>query len=264
MRDIQEDTTTTTEEDTDDAKTRRKLRTLVDVVAEETRKFRRHSEVTRPQAQNLLTHLTHTIFIQNNNNNNKERIHGYKTFTILVLGAKEVGKTSIIHRFVTGKFTDEYLPTISENYETGIFLEIGDKLKQFDLVFKDFSGDIRVAYPELYRDEIHKADGFILVHSKESPTSFVQVIEMAADIRNATHHHNRPSPAVLVVENKSETQSCFDSLTKKSFQIEGLLNESVSAKTNTKIEGAIANLIKQIENNTATANLISNNGYPDK
>ena len=141
---IHEDSTTTEEDITGTVTTRRKSRTLTDLVTnKDKRKVRRHSEVTRPQAQNLLTHLTHTIFVHNNNNNNnninsnKERIHSYKSFNILVLGATEVGKTSIIQRFVSGKFTTEYLPTISEEYETGIFLEIGDKLKQFDLVFMD-------------------------------------------------------------------------------------------------------------------------------
>ena len=250
---IHEDSTTTEEDITGTVTTRRKSRTLTDLVTnKDKRKVRRHSEVTRPQAQNLLTHLTHTIFVHNNNNNNnninsnKERIHSYKSFNILVLGATEVGKTSIIQRFVSGKFTTEYLPTISEEYETGIFLEIGDKLKQFDLVFKDFSGDLHVSHPELYREEIQRADGFILVHSKESPHSFAQVIERVADIQNATQ---RPYPAILVIENKCDMQSCFDSLTKKSFEMEGLLNESVSAKTNIKIEEAIAKLIKQIECN---------------
>ena len=257
---IDEDSTTTVENTTGITKTRRKSRTLTDLVTNrETRKVRRHSEVTRPQAQNLLTHITHTIFVHNkntnnnntnnnntnnNNNNNKERIHGYKSFTILVLGATEVGKTSIIQRFVSGKFTTEYLPTISEEYETGIFLEIGDKLKQFDLVFKDFSGDFNVSHPELYREEIQRADGFILVHSKESSHSFAQVLERVADIQNATQ---RPHPAILVIENKCDVQTCFDSLAKKSFEMEGLLNESVSAKSNMKIEEAIAKLIKQIE-----------------
>ena len=62
-----------------------------------------------------------------------KRIHSYKTFKIMVLGATNVGKTSLIERFTRGQFTSDHLPTIAETYETGIFLDFGNELKQFDL-----------------------------------------------------------------------------------------------------------------------------------
>ena len=239
LQNIQEGSTTEQVEEK-----RRKSRSFLTDIVEETRKFRRHSELTRPQPQNL----SHTIFV--NNNSKKERIHCYKTFNILVLGPKNVGKTSLVRRFVKGKFTDDYLPTISEEYETGVFLEIADKLKQFDLLFKDFGGDLRSSYPELYREEIMKADGFLVVHSRESPHSLAEVLEITVDIRKARQQYN-----ILVAENKCDNSdnqllSEFESMSRKPFQMEaGLLNESVSAKSNMNVEEAIALLVKKIEHN---------------
>ena len=37
-----------------------------------------------------------------------KRIHGYKTFNFMVLGAANVGNTSLIERFIHGQFTDDH------------------------------------------------------------------------------------------------------------------------------------------------------------
>ena len=83
-----------------------------------------------------------------------KRIHGYKTFKVMVLGAANVGKTSLIEQFIHGQFTDEHLPTIADIYETGIFLNIGNELRQFDMELFDFNGSLKDDFPETYTDKI--------------------------------------------------------------------------------------------------------------
>ena len=78
-----------------------------------------------------------------------KRIHGYKTFTTMVLGAINVGITSLIERFTQGQFSSDHLPTIAETYETGIFLNFGSYLKQFDLEIYDFNGKLKDDFPEI-------------------------------------------------------------------------------------------------------------------
>ena len=158
---------------------------------------------------------------------------------------------------MNGSYTDDYLPTISEEFETGIFLEVEDKLKRFDLVFRDFGGELKTFYSELYRDEILSADGFILIHAKEIAASFPAIIEMVADIRNIEKHHqsssssSSSSSSILVLENKHDQKNPFDDLkvTQRSFEMHGVLNYegAVSAKTNSNIEESIAFLVKDID-----------------
>lgn len=180
---------------------------------------------------------------------NKERIHNYKSFRILILGIQRVGKTSILERFVNGYYDDEYSPSISETYETGLFLEIDDKLKQFDLEFRDFNGELRQHYAELYKEEILKADGIIIVHTKQEIGSFVSALEMITEIQN----FKKPSKnSILVLENKSDIKNHFDNIrgTSRSFELDGVMNSEVSAKINFNINESMAMLVRNIEKAT--------------
>uniref|UniRef100_A0A7M5X7U2 Uncharacterized protein n=1 Tax=Clytia hemisphaerica TaxID=252671 RepID=A0A7M5X7U2_9CNID len=238
---IHENTTLAHEMETNTTRSRPRSKTLADI-SQDSFEIRRRSEDSHKAS--IFSHLGHTIFVHHHKSD-KKRVHGYKSFKILVLGVKEVGKTSIIKRFINGKFNDEYLPTISEEYETGIFLEIENKLKQFDLVFKDFGGDLKTFYPELYKDEVKSADGFILVHTENIPESFAEVLEMVADIQ----HARRQEVSIMILENQSERQNQFDvfKVTRKSFIMEGMLNDSVSAKMNYRVDESIAELVKEME-----------------
>ena len=56
---------------------------------------------------------------------------------------------NLIERFTQGQFTSNHLPTIAETYETGIFLNFGNQLKQFDLEICDFHGKFKDDFPEI-------------------------------------------------------------------------------------------------------------------
>lgn len=170
-----------------------------------------------------------------------ERVPSYKTFRIMVLGDSGVGKTSFIRRFVVGDFNDDHIPTISDTYETGLFVDIDDKLKQFDLEIYDYNGDIKEYYTELYEQEILKADGFIVMYSKENPGSLASVVEKVADINIA-----KKNAAVLVLENKTDLKKDTDSFVPK-FQLINCRHMEISAKSNKGITDAITSLILDIE-----------------
>ena len=99
-----------------------------------------------------------------------KRVHGYKTFKTTVLGAPNVGKTSLIERFINGTFTEDHLPTITDTYETGLFLNIQNKLKQFDIELNDFTGALEEDFPEIYEEKILQSDGFIVFIVKTNQT----------------------------------------------------------------------------------------------
>ena len=171
-------------------------------------------------------------------------VHGYKTFKIMVLGASNVGKTCLLKRFVHDKFTNDHLPTIADTYETGIFLDINNQLKQFDLELNDFSGDLKYDFPEIYEEKILKSDGFIVIYSKEEPDSLAKVVEIVADINKV-----REAPVVMVLENKCDLIKKKSNKIRTQFQIVDTRHMEVSAKRNTGIQEAITTLIYDLEYN---------------
>ena len=171
-----------------------------------------------------------------------------------MLGIPRVGKTSILNRFLNNLFSERYIPTIKpETHETGMFLELDNKLKQFDLIFHDFSGSFSTLHSRVYRDEIENNDGFILVHTKNEIESFPQVLEMVSDIKKLKGKDS----CVLVVENKCD-ELCYYGDTRasrRSFDMDGCLNSAVSSKKNKNIDEAIGMLVKEIEEKRQTLDL---------
>ena len=171
-------------------------------------------------------------------------VHGYKTFKIMVLGAPNVGKTCLLKRFVYDKFTDDHLPTIADTFETGIFLDINNQLKQFDLELNDFSGDLKYDFPEIYEEKILQSDGFIVIYSREEPDSLAKAVEIVADINKV-----REAPIVMVLENKCDLIKKKINKIQTQLQIVNTRHMKVSAKRNTGIQEAITALIYDLEDN---------------
>ena len=174
-----------------------------------------------------------------------KRVHGYKTFRITVLGAPNVGKTSLIERFINGTFTEDHLPTIADTYETGLFLNIQNKLKQFDIELNDFTGALKEDFPEMYEEKILQSDGFIVVYSKDEPDSLAKVVEIVADINIL-----QEAPVVMVLENKCDckkNKTNNTNTTSAKFQIINCRHMEVSAKSNIGVREAISSLIHDLE-----------------
>ena len=173
-----------------------------------------------------------------------KRIHGYKTFKVMVLGAANVGKTSLIERFIHGQFTDEHLPTIADIYETGIFLNIGNELRQFDMGLFDFNGSLKDDFPETYTDKILRSDGFIIVYSKDEPDSLAKVVEIVADINIL-----KEAPVVMVLENKCDCKKNINTNIGIKFHIINAKHREVSAKSDIGVDDAIKTLVYDLEAN---------------
>ena len=173
-----------------------------------------------------------------------KRIHSHKAFKVMVLGAANTGKTSLIERFIHGKFTDDHLPTIADIYETGIFLNIGNKLRQFDMELYDFNGNFKDDFPETYSDKILRSDGFVVVYSKDEPDSLSKVVEIVADINIL-----KEAPVVMVLENKCDYKKNTQTNMETKFQIVNAKHMEVSAKSNIGVDDAIKTLVHDLEDN---------------
>ena len=171
-----------------------------------------------------------------------KRVHSYKTFKFMVLGAVNVGKSSLVERFIHGQFTDDHLPTIAETYETGVFLNIGKELKQFDMEIYDFCGSLKDDFPETYVDTILQSDGFVMVYSKDEPDSLAKVVEMVADINIL-----KEAPVVMILENKCDLKKNISNNIRTKFQIVNARHMEVSAKTDIGVDEAIKTLVYDLE-----------------
>ena len=164
-----------------------------------------------------------------------------KTLRVLVLGAPGVGKTSVLEQFLYGKFCNDYLPTVSEVYKSRIFLRKDNSVKEIVLELRDFNGKINQMFTGLYREEVSKADAFIVVYSGNSEQSFAKVVETVADINNL---RNGRSP-ILILQNKTDLKN-YDELTKY-FHMINTKHAEVSAKDNKNIHDAIKELLLDLE-----------------
>ena len=164
-----------------------------------------------------------------------------------MMGIQKVGKSSVVKCFLGYVFDEHYNPNLTcEDFDAGIFLEVDNKLKQFDLVFHDFHGNFRYDNPLQYRQQIEKCHGFVLVHTKNEIESFPQVLEMLADVRKVK---GKEFTSILIMENKCDDLCYYgDKRTgRRSFDIGGCLNAAVSSKKNMNVTESIGNLVKDIE-----------------
>ena len=165
----------------------------------------------------------------------------------MVLGNRQVGKSSVVKCFLGNVFQEHYNPTLTcEEFDAGIFLEVDNKLKQFDLVFHDSHGTFRFERPVQYRQQIERCHGFVLVHTKNEIESFPQVLEILSDVRKMK---GEGFSSILIMENKCDDLCYYgDKRTgRRSFDMTGCLNAAVSSKKNMNVTEAIGSLVRDIE-----------------
>ena len=173
-------------------------------------------------------------------NSDENKINEIK---IITLGNGQVGKTSIIIRFIENKFSFNYLSTIGLDFKSKkILLPNGTevKIRVFDTAGQDRFRSIAASY-------IKKADGVLLVYDITNQGSFDSVGKWINDIKETK---GDKMPIVLIgnkmdltdrVINKEmgeEKASCFN-----------IPFFETSCKTGENVEKAFYNLIEQILNN---------------
>ncbi|XP_025737268.1 GTP-binding protein Rhes [Callorhinus ursinus] len=109
------------------------------------------------------------------------------SYRMVVLGASRVGKSSIVSRFLNGRFEDQYTPTI-EDFHRKVYNIRGD-MYQLDIL--DTSGNH--PFPAMRRLSILTGDVFILVFSLDNRESFdevkrlqKQILEVKSCLKNKT------------------------------------------------------------------------------
>jgi small GTP-binding protein len=93
-------------------------------------------------------------------------------FKLLVLGAPAVGKTSLIRRFTTGKFSETYSKTLGADFLIK-FVDYPEKSMRVLLQIWDLAGDSRFQF--IRRDYYQEAQGALLTFDITRPNTFLEV-----------------------------------------------------------------------------------------
>ncbi|MFX1450854.1 MAG: GTP-binding protein [Promethearchaeota archaeon] len=119
------------------------------------------------------------------------RTLGFKCVTI---GEPAVGKTSLVRRFTTGKFSESYLKTIGADF-TIKYLDYPDKNIRVLLQIWDIAGDIKFKWirPDYYSE----AQGAILVYDITRKETFNELDDWLENLK--TYCGNVP---VVLLGNK--------------------------------------------------------------
>ena len=108
---------------------------------------------------NSLFNIPKSEFNESENNINK--------YNIITLGSSAVGKTSIFHRLINGKFIKAYETTLAINYLEYRLKYEGNK---YTLVFWDTSGQEK--FKSITANYLNKADGVLFVFDINNKESF--------------------------------------------------------------------------------------------
>ncbi|XP_078414815.1 dexamethasone-induced Ras-related protein 1 [Cetorhinus maximus] len=124
-------------------------------------------------------------------------------YRMVILGSSKVGKSAIVSRFLSGKFEDQYTPTIEDFHRK--FYSIRGDVYQLDIL--DTSGNH--PFPAMRRLSILTGDVFILVFSLDNQDSFEevhrlkqQIVETKSCLKNKTKE-NIDVP-IVICGNKSD------------------------------------------------------------
>jgi len=117
-------------------------------------------------------------------------------YTVMILGAPMVGKTSIVRQFLYDKFSSSYTPTLEEMYE-GEF-DINESPVTYRI--QDVFGNYPSNFTGMFEVSLEKADAFVLVYSLTDKESWNRISEL----RDMIHEKLDPSVPIVVAANKND------------------------------------------------------------
>lgn len=163
-------------------------------------------------------------------------------YEVAVLGDSGVGKSTIIERLMTGKFTEEHNPTAAEVYMKTIHNN-GKRLASLRL----FDTAAAFEFPVMLRLTISKCEAFFVVYSVDSGKSLETAKRQLEQISNIKGKH---FPCVLV-GNKNDISSkdrevSFERGVQTAVQ-HGCSYIEMSAKDDVNVNEAFCTMVKKIE-----------------
>ncbi|KAJ1928449.1 RAS1 protein [Tieghemiomyces parasiticus] len=163
-----------------------------------------------------------------------------REYKVVVLGAGGVGKSALTIRFVRSYFIEEYDPTIEDSY-----------MKACDIDGEEASLDVldsagQEEYSVMREQYIRAGDGFLLVYSVSSRSSFDEVKLLAEQLLRVKDVASAP---IVIVGNKCDLADLRQVETEEGRQLatkfQAMFLES-SAKTRTNVDEAFHETVRQV------------------
>ena len=174
---------------------------------------------------------------------------------LITLGDGQVGKTSIILRYIDNTFTLNYLSTIGIDVKIKkVTLANGEEIK---VKISDTAGQER--FKSIASNYTKKADGVILVYDITSQKSFMDVDMWFAEINK--RENTKP---IILIGNKSDMEEKRQVSTQEGIDWakkygEGVNFYETSCKTGDNIEKAVNDLVNQLYTKHSGNNLNEDN-----
>ncbi len=165
-------------------------------------------------------------------------------FKVVVAGAKNVGKTSLLRRFATGKFEKSTLSTIGVDFETKKVVVDDTEIL---LNIWDFAGEKK--FRLLFPSYVSGASGALMLYDITNKESIVDLYDWINVISSVP---NSPKTKIMIeskidLERKVKKEEALEIFEKYRFQGEIL---STSAKTGENVEKAFEMLGREILKNS--------------
>ena len=159
---------------------------------------------------------------------------------VSMLGSFSVGKTSLVRRFVSNIYSEEYITTIGARVEKK-HLTVDEK--PLNLLVWDLNGEDK--FQKLNMDYVQGSDGYLLVIDKTRPAS----LEVAHTLHQKAQIVLGEIPFILVI-NKSDLPENWDTQEKELEQLreQGWIIMTTSAKTGTGVDEVFETLANMILN----------------
>ena len=173
------------------------------------------------------------------NVNNENKVN---KINLITLGDGQVGKTSLIFRYIDNVYSSNYLSTIGIDYKFK-----NEKLSNGEIVnvkLSDTAGQER--FRSIAKNFLMKADGIILVYDITNRLSFNNLENWFNDI-----NEKASEKPIILIGNKLDLERKVD--TEKGIQLAKKFNKEIkffetSCKTGENVEEAIKYLVEQVYN----------------
>ena len=173
-----------------------------------------------------------------------------KQYKVVMLGSGAVGKSAITVQMVSGHFLSSYDPTIEDSYRTTI--NVNNK----DIILNIIDTAGQEEFYALRDQYIRSGDGYIIVFSITSVTSFLEVNAIKEQLNMVLDVDNNTLIPIILVGNKcdleeyrqvhsSDAQRLAEEWKVKYFE--------TSAKNKTNINRIFEELVYLIETNNQTS-----------
>ena len=176
---------------------------------------------------------------------------------LITLGDADVGKTSLITRYINNSFSHNYIDTLGIDTQTKkIKLKNGKKIQ---LVITDTAGQER--FKAIAINYIKKANGILLVYDITKRKSFENINNWLEQINDKT----KRSVPILLIGNKTDLENmrCVSEEEGENFAItynDGISFYETSCKTGKNVEKAVNDLVEQVYKKYLGNNANENNG----